>query len=252
MEMPMSLAETTLVLIGEPNDLMRATARQAEGHGARVVLGVPIGTLDEDTAGVPEVHRLDLQEEEALQNFFEAMKSFDHAVVFQSLGIQGVQWELDTPSARSGFDEIFWFPFMAAKRAGPHLTERGSLTFVCASSTRRPMKGMSVVGAANGALEALASVLAVEMAPRRVNVINPGLYLQAANSEEVHAVKEGKVGNIVPGLLAPGVDQAENIARTVLHLANDAGITGSVVDAAVLMRGCCTADVSGWVTIGGC
>ncbi len=248
----MSFAETTLVLIGAPNDLMQATVRQALSQGARVVLGVPDGTADEATAGCSEVHRLDLQEERALQSFFEGVKSFDHAIVFQSLGIHGVQWELDTPSARSDFDGIFWFPFMAAKRASPHLHERGSVTFVCASSTRRPMKGMSVVGAANGALEALASVLAVEMAPRRVNVINPGLYLQASNSEEVHAVKKGKVGNVVSGLLAPGVDQAENIARTELHLTADTGITGSVVDAAVLMLGCCTADLKGWVTIGSC
>ena len=204
---------------------------------------------------VPEprtVHRLDLQDEAALHKFFSGAKAFDHLAIFQSMGVQGVQWELDTASAQSAFERIFWFPFMAAKRGGAYLHENGSIVFVCASSTRRPMKGMSVVGAANGAVEALAANLAVEMAPRRANVINPGLYLQASQAEEVDTVKAGKVGNVVSGLLAPGVDQAQNIGRAVLHLMSDNGITGSVVDAAILMRGCCTADVTGWVTIGGC
>jgi len=252
MEALVSFAEKTVVLVGTPNDLMQATVRQATAQGARVVLGVPQGTADVDVAGASEAHKLDLQSEEALHGLFSATQAFDHLVIFQSMGIQGVQWELDTSAAQSAFEQIFWFPFMAAKRGGNYLHEKGSIVFVCASSTRRPMKGMSVVGAANGAVEALAANLAVEMAPRRANVINPGLYLQAARAEEVDAVKEGKVGNVVSGLLAPGVDQAENIGRTVLHLMSDPGITGSVIDAAVLMRGCCTADISGWVTIGGC
>ena len=248
----MRFADKTIVLVGAPNDLMYSTVEQASSEGARVVCGIPQGSDHARLEGHSEISELDIHDETSLHTFFSSVKRFAHLVVFQEMGVQGVQWELKTSLAHDSFQKIFWFPFDAAKRGGPFLEEKGSIVFVCASSTRRPMKGMSVVGTANAALEALAANLAVEMAPRRANTVNPGLYLQAARAEEVDAVKEGKVGNVVSGLLAPGVDQPRNVGRTVLHLMADPGITGSVVDASVLMKGCCTADISGWVTIAGC
>ncbi|WP_457831798.1 SDR family oxidoreductase, partial [Staphylococcus aureus] len=50
-----------------------------------------------------------------------------------------------------------------------------SILLFSGAFSRRPLPGMSIVAAINGAVEALGRALAVELAPVRVNVVSPGL-----------------------------------------------------------------------------
>ena len=63
----------------------------------------------------------------------------------------------------------------AAQAALTSLAERGSITFVGGAAGRFAMPGTVGLAAVNGALEAATRTLAKEIAPRRVNLVSPGL-----------------------------------------------------------------------------
>jgi NAD(P)-dependent dehydrogenase (short-subunit alcohol dehydrogenase family) len=65
----------------------------------------------------------------------------------------------------------FWSQYRCAR----HAQVGCSILFFSGAYNRRPAKGVSIVAAVNGAIEALGRVLAVELAPIRVNVMSPGL-----------------------------------------------------------------------------
>jgi len=60
------------------------------------------------------------------------------------------------------------------KYAAPHIGPGGSITLFSGWVSRKPMLEMSTLAAVDGAIEALARNLALELAPIRVNAITPG------------------------------------------------------------------------------
>jgi NAD(P)-dependent dehydrogenase (short-subunit alcohol dehydrogenase family) len=63
---------------------------------------------------------------------------------------------------------------LVAKHAAPLIEPGGSITFTSGIAAYRPLPGASMVAAVNGALASIASALAIELAPVRVNVVSPG------------------------------------------------------------------------------
>jgi NAD(P)-dependent dehydrogenase (short-subunit alcohol dehydrogenase family) len=64
---------------------------------------------------------------------------------------------------------------VAAQAALQVLRPGGSLTFVTAGSSGAAIPGTAGLAAVNAAVEAMVSVLAVELAPIRVNAVSPGV-----------------------------------------------------------------------------
>jgi len=63
---------------------------------------------------------------------------------------------------------------LAAQVAASILQPGGSITFVSAITARTSMPGTALLAAINGAIASLVPVLAVELAPLRVNAVLPG------------------------------------------------------------------------------
>jgi len=82
--------------------------------------------------------------------------------------------DFDTDAARAIIGTKLLGPWLVARHAGPHLAPAASITFTSGMAAYRPGPGASMIATANGALEALARALALELAPTRVNVISPG------------------------------------------------------------------------------
>ena len=82
---------------------------------------------------------------------------------------------MDLEVAHRFFEAKFWNQYRIAKACIPHLAESGSIVFTSGVASRAGMPDHTAIGAVNGAVESCAKQLAKELAPRRVNVVAPGV-----------------------------------------------------------------------------
>lgn len=107
---------------------------------------------------------------------FASVGTFDHLVIALSGGKgAGPLDRVTTEDLRSGFEGKFWVHFGLAQDALAHLSKEGSITFVSAISARAANAGTAGLAAINAAIEGLVKPLAVELRPRRVNAVSPGV-----------------------------------------------------------------------------
>ena len=174
----MSLAGERVVVVGGTSGMGAATVRASRRLGAEVVSAGRRPVAERDRVdGVHEVV-LDSTDEASVRALFESVGELDHLLVTASPGQSGVFVEQDLAHARTFMDGKFFGSWTCARYAAPRLRSRGSITFVTGGAVVRASIGRSMITAAFAAVEALTRALAVELGPRRVNAIRPGLHRQ--------------------------------------------------------------------------
>jgi NAD(P)-dependent dehydrogenase (short-subunit alcohol dehydrogenase family) len=118
--------------------------------------------------------RLDVTDEDAVRTAFADIDRVDHLVTEAAGTLRGRLAELDTRHARQLFEVKYWGQHHSIKYAAPRMAPHGSVVLFSGWISRKPAAEMSTLAAIDGAIEALARTLAVELAPVRVNAITPG------------------------------------------------------------------------------
>jgi NAD(P)-dependent dehydrogenase (short-subunit alcohol dehydrogenase family) len=142
----------------------------------------------------------------------------------------GTLAELDLAALRRAFDAKFWPTVTVLQAALAHLAEQPSITLVGAISAHAAMPGTAGIGALNAAVEALVRPLAVELAPRRVNAVSPGLVDTSWWDGLPAEVRAGYFAAAEAGLLVRHVSSADEIAEAVALLATNTSMTGTVLE----------------------
>jgi len=229
-----SLAGQTVVVIGAGTGMGFATAKAAAAEGARVVIASRSaerlkrarGEIDGDVAAMP----LDVSSEDEVRQFFDEVGTLDHLVNTSTQRSVGRLVDRDTAEARTAFETKFWGSFYAAKYAAPKMSQDGSITLFSGIAAFMPTWGGSVTAAINGAIVSFAQVLAVELAPIRVNVVSPGLIARDGAEWELTNVDRqtyyDRAREILP---VRRLGAASDAAETVLYLIRSRFTTGSVV-----------------------
>lgn len=234
------LAQQTVVIVGASSGIGLATARAAGQEGARVVLmGRSREKLEGATravGGASQAVAVDMLDPEAVGGAFATVGPLDHLVLtavgdeyatFGSIAdVTGAQLERSLDKVR-GYVNV-------TRAAAPRIRERGSITLLSGAGAAKPRAGTSLAAAANGALVSFGRVLALELAPRRVNVVMPGVVdtpLHGHRREQLQRWAES------PDLPARHFGQPEDIARAILFLMTDRYVTGHtlVVDGGLLL-----------------
>ncbi|WP_252106592.1 MULTISPECIES: SDR family oxidoreductase [unclassified Halomonas] len=114
-------------------------------------------------------------------------------------------------------------PINLARAAAEHLSPAGSVLFFSGVAAYRQTEGTSLVGSINMALESLVANLAIEMKPKRFNVICPGV-VDSATWDKACAPVEA--ANIPAGRRG----QAQDIAHAALAILENNFINASVVN----------------------
>ena len=169
-----------VAVLGGSSGIGLAVAQKLAARGAEVALG------GRDRQRLDDARRLvgetasaiavDAEDATSLRSFFADAGPIDDLVITVTqrggAGPVAEHAESDLLGAFAGKPVAH---LRAIALALPTLSERGSITLVTAGSAQSALPGTVGLAAINGALEAAIAPLAVELAPRRVNAVSPGV-----------------------------------------------------------------------------
>ncbi len=225
----MSLTNSTVVILGGSSGIGLATAKAAKAEGARVVITgrspERLRAAQAELGGEVKTVALDVGDEAGTRALFAELERVDHVFITAGAVLFDPKLAPDAESIRPALDTRFWGAFYAAKFAAARMSSGGSITFMSGAAAIRPIRGASVATASCGAVEAFARALAVDLAPIRVNTIQPGLidtpFLdtlgERRNAFMTEYSKRLPVGR-------PG--RSEEVADAVLFLMKNGFVTG--------------------------
>ena len=172
------MSKTHVVIVGGSSGIGLATAGRLRDDHQVTIIGRDPERLAAAGRRVPEARTLsaDAADPASIAGAFSAIGGFDHLVLALSGGRgAGAFRQLAIDDLRAGLESKLLPHLSVAQAALPTLRTDGSLTFVSAASGRTARPGTAGLAAINAGIEAAARVLAVELAPLRVNVVSPGV-----------------------------------------------------------------------------
>jgi NAD(P)-dependent dehydrogenase (short-subunit alcohol dehydrogenase family) len=222
------------IVIGGSSGIGFATARGLLAQGAVVTIAgrsqERLTAAQADLGAEVSTVVLDCGDDAAVAAFFNGLSSVDHLVVTLAGGASlGPFTEVPVQGFRDTFEGKFW-PYLSAMHHGAKaLSKQGTLTLVTGASAIAAVPTASALGAVNGALEGMIKTLAVELAPRRVNAVSPGLTDTAAWSRIPDDIRKGMYAQSAAETPAGRIGQPEDVAEAVMACMANGFLTGLVL-----------------------
>lgn len=226
----MSLANATVVILGGSSGIGLATAKAARAEGAQVTItGRSAQRLQTARADLGEAVRtvvLDVADETGTRTFFQELDHLDHLFITAGTLVKDSRLAPESAVLRPAMDTRFWGALYAAKHGALKMNGSGSITFMSGTAAQRPLDGASVASASCGAVEAFARALAVDLAPIRVNTIQPG-FVDTPLLDEVLGPQRAEIlAAAAARLPVRRIGRPEEVADAVLFLMKNGYVTG--------------------------
>ena len=226
-----SLKGKRVVVIGGATGIGYAIAEMAHEQGASVVLGssnqANVQTASERLQGATG-YAVDLRDESSVKGFFKQVGPFDH------LAITAGDWggpmfisiqDLDLAKAHDLLTVRFWGTLAAVKHGSQTIAKDGSITLTSGMIGHRPRKGTPVIAAVAGAVEHLTVGLAMDLAPVRVNAVNPGYVL----TEQLKRMPDAMLQSVVAPLPISRAASPAEAAQAYVYLMLNRYATGQIL-----------------------
>jgi NAD(P)-dependent dehydrogenase (short-subunit alcohol dehydrogenase family) len=224
----------TALVVGGSSGIGLETARQLAARNYTVhIVGRAAERLSKAAGEVPGLvtHQADAGDKAAITALASTLGRVDVLVVTVS-GSEGFGAfaDLDLMMLRRAFDAKFWAHVTTIQAVLPFLAPQASITLVGAITARAGMAGTAGIGALNAAVEALVKPLAVELAPRRVNAVSPGLVDTPWWEGMPEADRVAYFDHAAGVLPARQIATASHIAEAVVLAATNPNLTGTVIE----------------------
>lgn len=231
----MNLKNKKVVIIGGSQGIGLATAKIAYNQGAEVIIASrnseKLANAKAEIGENTSTYQLDGSDEEAVKGFFDGLDSIDHLVLTAAGGTGGALKDLNLKDVRDLFDSKFWLQVQAAKYAAPKMKAGSSITLFSGIVSRKAMAGQLPYTSIAGAIESMGRMLALELAPIRVNVITPGFIHTPAWDNFMPFEKQVEFFEGVKEMLpVKRIGKAEDVAKGVQFLMENDFVSGAVLD----------------------
>ncbi|MBP2300533.1 SDR family oxidoreductase [Azospirillum picis] len=231
---PPTLQGRRVLVIGGASGIGRAVAAAALADGARVTIAGHGEERVRQAAADLGVEGLvaDLADRSSLDALFAHAGPVDHLVITAGPQIGSPPFSrLDLAAARRAVEVKLWGAMEAVQAALPHLAADGSVTLTSGLLSRKAAVGSLAKTVMNAAVEALGKALAKELAPRRVNVVSPGVTATDNWRAIPAAERDAFYAKVGAGLPVGRVGRAEEVAAAYLFAMGNGFVTGTVIDA---------------------
>jgi NAD(P)-dependent dehydrogenase (short-subunit alcohol dehydrogenase family) len=224
----------TVVVIGGSSGIGLETARQARTEGADVVLtGRNRERLQQAALELRALSSaaFDATDFGRLERFFDQLPTpVDHLMVTAGGPYYARLTDVDFEQARRNVDQHLLLPLHVARNAATRVRPGGTLLFMSGTGGRRPGVGMALISALTAALPALTKVLALELAPVRVNLIAPGFVDTPLSATLLGNQLDERRDQLRRTLPIGRVVGPADVAALAVHLMTNTAVTGASYD----------------------
>jgi NAD(P)-dependent dehydrogenase (short-subunit alcohol dehydrogenase family) len=227
MNMSGTLEGQTVVVLGGSSGIGEAVARLALAERARVFALSRSGRAPEGVIGI----RASVDDGDAITSAMAGAGIIHHLVhtVGARIGSPPLA-QLDDATLALAFETKLFSAVQATRAALPYLAPEASITFTSGQVSRKYGTGSVVKGAVNAATDAAGRHLAKELAPRRVNVISPGVVDTGLWGEPDSEARTAMMARVAAVLPVRRAGTADELARAYLFLMTSGFVTGAVLD----------------------
>lgn len=226
----MRLLNKKVLVVGGSSGIGLAVAKMAQSEGAQVIIaGRTPEKLEKAKSLIGsevELVPMDVMEPEAIAKAFEKIGSLDHIFISAQSAATSALSETTIEKLGTTLNSKIWGALYVVKQATPHLSNKGSITFISGLAGRRGYANFAVAGASNAGIEAVARNLAVELSPIRVNTVCAGVIDTDMLERVFGDSRDEVVQSIAEKLPVKRIGQPEEVADAVLFLMNNGFATG--------------------------
>jgi NAD(P)-dependent dehydrogenase (short-subunit alcohol dehydrogenase family) len=223
----------TVVVIGGSSGIGLETARRARAEGAGVVLTgrnperLRHAALELDALSTAAFDATDFNR---LERFFDELpRQVDHVMVTAGGPYYARLADIDFEQARGSVEKLL-LPLHVARNAAAKVRPGGTLLFIGGTGGRRPAAGMALISMLTAALPALTKVLALELAPIRVNLIAPGFVDTPLSATLLGDRLDERRDQLRTTLPIGRVVGPADVAALAVHLMTNTAVTGATYD----------------------
>lgn len=218
------------IVFGGTSGIGLAAAKQLAEGGATVIA---ISRNPDKAGNVPAgitLAKCDVRDREALQALFAEHAPFDILVSAATGGerAMGPFLQMDLDGYQGSFDKL-WGYANVVRFGTEHLSADGTIVLVSGAPARKAKPGQVSLSSVGGAVEAFVRAVAPEIAPKRLNVVSPGVIdtpmLPAEGTERAEIYKKMTGGNLIPR-----AGTAEEVADAILFMIRNEFVTGTTID----------------------
>lgn len=221
-----------VLIIGGAKYLGESITRAAAAAGAHVVIGArdeAKGLALAEELPQAEAIRIDIADEETIRAAADTLDAVDHIVVTASAHHNVPVAELEHDGVAGAFEAKVVGPMLVAKHFAPRMPATGSYLLFSGTAAWNPSPGLTVMGVTNGAVSFLASHLAKELAPLRVNALSPGITDSGTWDDLDEEARTGMYDGAASGSLAARIGRPDDIADAAIWLLGASYVSGETI-----------------------
>ena len=230
----MNVTGRKALVLGGTSGIGLAAARQLLDRHAEVVISGRDETrlaaaLEELGAGASG-RSLDVLDREALSAAFAELAPFDVLVNAATGGERAIGpfLDMDLDGFQGSFRKL-WGYVNSVRLGAEHLAEDGCIVLVSGSPARKCRPGMAALSTVGNAVEGFVRAVAPELAPRRINVVSPGVIdtpmFAASGAEREKFLQQATAANLIPRAGTP-----DEVASGILFAIDNDFVTGTTID----------------------
>jgi NAD(P)-dependent dehydrogenase (short-subunit alcohol dehydrogenase family) len=224
----------TVVVIGGSAGIGLETARQARAEGASVILtGRDPERLQQAEIELEALSStaFDATDFDRLKQFFDELPTpIDHVMVTAGSPYYAPLADINFEQAHRNINQHLWLPLHVARNASAKVRPGGTLLLMSGTGGRRIATGMALISTFTAALPALTKVLAIELAPIRVNLIAPGFVDTPLSAALLGNQLDERRDQLRTTLPIRRVVGPTDIAALAVHLMVNTAVTGATYD----------------------
>jgi NAD(P)-dependent dehydrogenase (short-subunit alcohol dehydrogenase family) len=224
----------TVVVIGGSSGIGFETARRARAEGAEVILtGRNPERLHQAALALEALSSavFDATDFDRLKQFFDELPApIDHVMVTAGGPYYARLTDIDFEQARRHVEQHTLLPLHVARNAAAKVRPGGTLLLIGGTGARRPAVGMALASAFTAALPAVTKVLALELAPVRVNLIAPGFVDTPLSATLLGDRLDERREQLRTRLPIGRVVGPTDVAALAIHLMTNTAVTGATYD----------------------